>query len=439
MLIRFLVSNFLSFDEEQEFNMLAADFRTHKHHVYELGKVNVLKSAAIYGANGAGKSNLIKAIEYLQNSVHAGRLLKSIDSSKFKLNSENQSMPVSFEIEFFVEGKIYSYKLVINGSRVLEEWLYESGITKADKLIFERVQGDLGRPQIKFNAKFAKKKENELLIRLLEQKLLKDDELLIGKQDVIGSEDVTNVFNWFSKNLIIIYPDSKYTGLVAALSHSEQFKRFSNNLLKTFDTGIVGLETETIDIHKYFGEDDKAEAESIISQLESGHEGSYVLLNNGGVLARKEDGNYVIKKIIAYHHDVTGNPVKFDLEDESDGTLRILDFLPAIESILVRPVTIIIDEIDQSLHSKLLYSLIEKIMEDNKAKGQLVFTTHDSNLLNFQLFRQDEIWFAEKQNKTGSTHLYSLSDYKPRYDLDIRKGYLKGRFGAIPFLTQLED
>ncbi len=78
-------------------------------------------------------------------------------------------------------------------------------------------------------------------------------------------------------------------------------------------------------------------------------------------------------------------------------------------------------------------------MSNENTKGQLIFTTHESNLLDLDIFRQDEIWFSEKNNKTGSTQLYSLSDFKPRYDLDIRKGYLKGRFGAIPFLAHLED
>ncbi|MBC7554628.1 MAG: AAA family ATPase, partial [Taibaiella sp.] len=102
-------------------------------------------------------------------------------------------------------------------------------------------------------------------------------------------------------------------------------------------------------------------------------------------------------------------------------------------------ITYIVDEIDQSLHPALLYKLIQKIMADTETKGQLIFTTHDSNLLDLNIFRQDEIWFAEKDKMKGSTQLYSLNEYKPRYDLDIRKGYLKGRFGAIPFLANLDE
>jgi len=125
------------------------------------------------------------------------------------------------------------------------------------------------------------------------------------------------------------------------------------------------------------------------------------------------------------------------LQEESDGTQRLLDLIPVFYAILNSDITFIIDEIDQSLHPSLLYTLVKKIMDNDATKGQLVFTTHEANLLDLNIFRQDEIWFAEK-NKSGATQLYSLSDYKPRYDLNIRKGYLKGRFGAIPFLGDLK-
>src|SRR5262245_43487060 len=109
MLIRFIVSNFLSFDEEREFNMLSGSFKTHKHHVYDAGKVEVLKAAAIYGANGAGKSNLIKAIDFLKNLVTEGGLSKSANDKKFRLNKKNAGKPMGFEIEFSIGKKIYVY------------------------------------------------------------------------------------------------------------------------------------------------------------------------------------------------------------------------------------------------------------------------------------------------------------------------------------------
>src|SRR5690606_24540068 len=131
------------------------------------------------------------------------------------------------------------------------------------------------------------------------------------------------------------------------------------------------------------------------------------------------NGKYIIKRAVTIHNDSKGNDVTFDLKDESDGTRRILDLLPIVDLILRKRCTIVIDEIDQSLHVSLLKTLIHKIMDDESTMGQLIFTTHECNLLDLNLFRQDEIWFAEKNRDTQSTVLYSLSDFKPRPDLDI--------------------
>jgi AAA15 family ATPase/GTPase len=159
----------------------------------------------------------------------------------------------------------------------------------------------------------------------------------------------------------------------------------------------------------------------------------------GMVMITKVKKKYEVEKVVTLHKSIDNDDVSFDLVDESDGTQRLLDLIPAFDSILHQDATFIIDEIDQSLHPAILRSLIHKIMADETTKGQFVFSTHESNLLDLDIFRQDEIWFAEKDKVNGSTQLYSLSDFKPRYDLDIRKGYLNGRFGAIPFLTDLNN
>ena len=438
MFIRFVVSNFLSFNEEREFNMLAGSFKTHKHHVYGLGKIDVLKAAAIYGANGAGKSSLIKAIEFLQESVVNGCILRSVNEKKFKLDKANEAKPISFEIEFTIGKKVYAYGVSFNNASVVEEWLYESGINIEDKMIFERKTLKSGKPSIKIADKYQKTQKQKLLIELMQDNLLKSNELLLGKTNELKIKEINSSRYVIEKELVIIHPGSKFQSLVPALTSSTRFNTFANEMLETFDTGVSELDIETMDIDKYFGDDDETTKKEIIENIKDGHS---VLLNTetGGVLVTKEKGKYVVKKVIAKHLNNEGKKVSFDLTEESDGTQRLLDFIPAFDGILNDEICFIIDEIDQSLHPTLLKSLIQKIMSNNNTKGQLVFTTHESNLLDLDIFRQDEIWFSEKNKNTGSTQLYSLSDFKPRYDLDIRKGYLKGRFGAIPFLAHLED
>lgn len=438
MLIRFVVSNFLSFNEEREFNMLAGSFKTHKHHVYSAGKVDILKAAAIYGANGAGKSNFIKAIEFLQEIVEEGGIKKNVNDKKFKLNKSNVEKPITLEIEFSIEKKIYSYGVSLNNSSVTEEWLYESGVSIEDKMIFERKLLEIGKRTIKIADKYQKTAKQRLLKELMEESLLKPGELLLGKSEELNFDVVKLVNKYIHQNLIIIHPNSKFQNFIPELSYSKRFGLFANELLQTFDTGVSEIALETIDFDKYFGSEDAELKAEIIVELEEDED---VILNreNGSVLITKEDDKIVVKKMMALHVAEDGQDISFEFENESDGTRRLLDFIPAFDGILKHDVTFIIDEIDQSLHPALLKALVQKIMTDDTTKGQLIFTTHESSLLDLDIFRQDEIWFVEKDRKTGGSQLYSLSEFKPRYDLDIRKGYLKGRFGAIPFLASLED
>jgi len=437
MLIRFVTSNFLSFNEEKEFNMLAGSFRTHKHHVYKAGKLNVLKGAAIYGANGAGKSNLVKAIDYLKQMVVNGGLEKSINSQKFKLDKTKADAPTEFEIEFFYKRKIYAYGVSVNGNVVEKEWLYISGIDKEDKLIFERKTLKSGKSKIKFGKSYIKTKKDELLIELMGDNLLLEHELLLGKYENLKISDIDNVVEWVSKWLIIIYPKSRANVLVYGMTKVDDFANFVNDVLKTFDTGIKKLEVKDIDFDIYFAEEEQVKKRELLEDIKDGNS---ILSSNKyeTVVVNKENNKNIVKKAIAIHNDFDNNNIDFDLSEESDGTRRLLDFIPAFDGILNANITYVIDEIDQSIHPELLQTLVKKIMDEPNTKGQLIFTTHESNLLDLNIFRQDEVWFAEK-DKGGSTNLYSLSEFKPRYDLDIRKGYLKGRFGAIPFTGDLKQ
>jgi len=436
MLIRFVVSNYLSFKDETEFNMIADSFRNHKHHLYKVKTLKILKGSAIYGANGAGKSNLVKSINFLQELVKNGEISQSINSKKFKLDTENTNKPVNFEIEFYHKKKIYNYGIQLNERIVENEWLYISGINNDDKLIFERKTAKSGKIRINFNKTLIKTQKDNLLIQLMEDSLLQENELLISKIKEINKIDLKNVNEWIVNNLVVIYPQSKFSGLVPFLLDSSNFKKFTNSLLSTLKTGVNELDIKNISFDTFFGIEDEEFKNELKDELKDG-EKIIIPSDNEHLLAINENNNFIIKRIAALHYNNKKDRVLFDLSDESDGTRRLLDFIPAFYSILKEDVTFIIDEIDQSIHPALLFDLIKKIMSDNTTKGQLIFTTHESNLLDFSIFRQDEIWFAEKNSK-GSTKLYSLSEYKPRYDLDIRKGYLKGRFGAIPFTAELK-
>lgn len=441
MLIRFNIANFLSFDKEIEFNMLAAkSLRTHKDHVYNISKnINILKASAIYGANGAGKSNLIKALQSFKEIVSEGAVSKIVSHIKFRLNNENEKLPIHHEIEFSINEKVYTYGISFDNNIILEEWLYQTGLNKSS-MIFERNHSfEQKHPLIKFADKFVKTQKSKMLISLMEENLLKQNELLISKNENLKIEEIDDVLTWFDENLIIIYPDSKAGGLAHFVDIDSRFKTFANELLSSFDVGINSLSIKVWDLDDFLKKGsllEENQIEELKRDLDEGVSVNFVL-DDSTFTAVKENDKYLAKTIVT-NHVVNNNVVKFDIENESDGTQRLTDFLPMINSLLNNERTYVIDELDRSLHPSILHQLIHKIM-DNITKGQLVFTTHESSLLNCSLFRADEIWFAEKSKEFQTTQLYTLNEFKPRPDLDIEKGYLNGRFGAIPFLAKLED
>ena len=438
MLVRFVASNFLSFKEEVEFNMLTGDFETHKHHIYEVGKVKVLKAAAIYGANGAGKSNLVKAIGFLQNLVQEGAITTSVNSKKFKLDPAYQKEPVRFEIEFFTNKKLYSYGVVIDSKIVLEEWLYEPRATEEDRLIFERTVDGSDQMKLTFAEEYRETEKQKLLIELLEESLLKENQLLLGKDDELKIDSIKAARSWIVWGVGVRQSADIEKEFIWLSASSKENRSFTNEVLKALDIGAGDIRVEEIELNNY--PDINGQLKQKAVQMIDGREGhlAHTSTENGPVYVTYKNGQYVVQRLILDHGGTT-LPVPFYLSEESDGTRKLLSYTSSIHMLTTSPLTYIFDEIERSIHPSLLKALLQKIMNDETTKGQLIFTTHESNLLDLNIFRQDEIWFAKKERETGATQFYSLSEFKPDYGNDIEKGYLNGRFGAVPFLGDLEN
>ena len=417
--------------------MLTGDFETHPHHVYQAGEVEVLKAAAIYGANGAGKSNLVKAIGCLQEWVKVGEITTSVDRRKFKLDPACQEKPVQFEIEFYTNGKLYAYGISVDGTMVQEEWLHEVGVTKKDKLIFARTTGNSGKPNLEFAKEYQKTQKQRLLIELMRDNLLKENQLLLGKHEELKIKEIRDAQTWIAWGVGIRHATAKNYESIERLISSRDAILFTKELLKTLDVGAEDVYVEETELSSSFDVDNQQKQQAIQEIGEREDAIIHTLTSNGPVYIAYKDGRYVLQKLILNHKGPT-TPVPFYLSEESDGTHKILSYIPSIYMFADYPVTYIFDEVDQSIHPSLLKKLLQKIMSNKTTKGQLIFTTHESNLLDLDIFRQDEIWFAEKERETGATHFYSLSEFKPNYGSDIEKGYLNGRFGAIPFLGNLE-
>lgn len=444
MLIRFVLENVFSFGEHKEFNALPnTRLKTLEHHCYDFGGFSLLKMSAIYGANGAGKSNLIKGMFVLQNLVLRGKVPFVFRDNTFKFN-QNPELNQILAVEFIQEGIPFYYGLAINLGRIVTEELFRSGLGKGkDELIFERKTDSRGHSSIKFKEEFENDEKSQVLKSILLEEFVKPNEpvfKLLAKRDNKYLTEVKIAFEWFNETLQVISPKSKPQALAHWMDSEPDFKSYAQDLMCSLNIGIHSLETEKVDMDEYFGKDNANELVDLKRKVEETDLKMLEIESRSGneILIVKEAGKFWIKSLKINHKGKDDRIVRFDLEDESDGTVRLLDFVPAFKEVISERRVFLIDEIERSIHPLLIKELVKKFSDDPQTKGQLIFTTHESHLLDQELFRQDEIWFAEK-NKEGSTDLYSLSDYKEHKSIDIRKGYLSGRYGAIPFLGNLTD
>ena len=250
---------------------------------------------------------------------------------------------------------------------------------------------------------------------------------------------IKEVYSWIKDKLLIVKPSDMYGTAVQMLDMNPEIKALADKLLPEFGTGITGIRVKKT----FLNENQLGENSKTIIQALKANPGQVVWLPNAAdsriaVSLVYENGQLVQKELQPSHSREDGSSVDLPLQFESDGSLRLIDYIPLIYLIMKDDYTIIIDEIERSLHPILVKELMSRISENEKTKGQLVFTTHESCLLDQQVFRPDEIWFTEKDS-TGASHMYPLSDFNIHRTASIEHGYLIGRYGGIPFLSNLKD
>ena len=408
MLIRFSFKNFKSFKNENCLDMEATSLKEHEYNVVKIDQVNLLKVAAIYGANASGKTNVLQAFDYMKK-----RILVSDDSKKnspidednvysFMINNE----PISLEVEILAKNnKIYKYGFDVLKDSIVSEWLYIKKINKFYS-IFEREKNNV---TMKSNSKISG------LANIDERTLFLNIYSKIDKDN----EDFNNVYNWFvNANYLDLgnprFEDFINTRISLKILSDEKYKKELLRFIKTFDSGIEGIKTTPDSIEKV------------------------------------QNNNRVIK--IELIHKGENNELKaLPLELESNGTRKMFHLFDFFMDALKNGMVLFIDELDAKLHpllTRYIINLFHK-SETNRGNGQLIYSTHDTVNLNKETFRRDEIWFTEK-NRDGVSELYALSDYildddgdeksgkKVRNDATYNKDYLTGRYGAIPVLEEFE-
>ena len=439
MLLRFVVKNLYSFKEETEFNLFPSSKATHHlHHKVQCGDVDAMRLTAIYGANGAGKSNLVKALNDLRTFVTLGNISQSVfQSYKFQFSKTCSHEPVSMAIEFCTGGINYYYSIEIDTGLVSYESLSISKKTK-DILVFERKTN--GTQIIKFGEGYSADKSNKLFANVLQEKLLGKEALLLSFMATNYSEEIpeiTSAYKWFINDLIVLNPKYlKNLALAYLFSKNPEMNNLLQDVLSGTKTGITSVEVGSRIVDEgHFdpgfvkGLKDNPGVPRILQNTADDR------INNSIVY---ENGHLVYMEIQPKHQLSDGTDINMPINFESDGTIRLIEYIPLLYLVLTKDCVVIIDEIERSLHPILIKEIITKISESLTAKGQLIFTTHESCLLDQEILRPDEIWFAQKDTEQA-TQFYPLSDFNIHKTANIENGYLNGRYGGIPFLSNLND
>lgn len=426
MIIEFSCANFRSFRDQVTFSMVAANLVSRRseldtNNVFRIGaNPDLLTTAAIFGANAGGKSNLILAFRFMRHfvlhSTAETRAKGAISVDPFGLSSETINAPSFFEVAFIIGETRYRYGFEVTQERVTHEWLFMVPSTR-EALLFEREHNT-----IKLGERF--RKEGQDLIDKT-----RPNALYLSVVAQFNGVIAQTVVNWFRS--CGVASGNQDWGM---RSYTQQRLRDGEDaapiieFIKRLDLGIVDIRVESNpamvpEFSEHMPED--------IQRARSS-------------LTESEDAERLGIKTVHTLYDGDGHPiatVEFDLDDhESDGTRKLFAFAGPIVRALSEGRVLIVDELDSRLHPLLTREIIKLFnnSDTNPHHAQLIFTTQDTNLLDNDLFRRDQIWFIEKDSLGGS-QLYSLAEFRIRNDKSFERGYIQGRFGAIPYAGRLNE
>jgi len=433
MLLRLKIKNFLSFFEETVFDMFPNPKRaSFPNHIYGEMTVPLLKQAAIYGANGSGKSNFIKAIGFIKSFVTNEDFLKNVDLEDyiFQLTSAKQSK-ISFEIEFFIKEKYFVYTLEID-KRNIQETLSHSGLGKTpDKILFKRNGAEIASAYVG-NESSAK----QLLSMNPQSSLLP----LNQKFPVLTNDDVKSAFEWFEKKLEIITINSNIPVLIDLMSKQTSLLKLTNEIFENIGVGIntVNIADTPFDVWvndnknieglQQIIDSDPLKPNTVITRIENNRNRFSISIKNG---------IKTVQELLFEQLGQSGYKKEMKIGAQSDGTFRLLTLIPAIYDAINKQNVVFVDEIDNSIHPNLMFSLLQ-FYGAKASKGQLIYTTHTTRLINQQeLLRPDEIWLTEKEN--GNSKMYSINNFKIHNTINLENGYLDGRYGAIPQIGEFQS
>jgi len=414
MLIEFSVANFRSIKEKVTLSLVASSssehFETHTSSMPSTD-ISVLRSAAIYGPNAAGKSNILHAFKFMRDQVVGSATSQRGDKIKVSphlFDVDTVSEPTEVEAIFVVDGIRYQYGFSATKERIMDEWLYAYPKNRAQRWISREYDPESATYRNNFSLKLLGQKQ-------IWVEAARDNALLLSTAVQLNSTQLTPIFDWFKDKTRVIGFQENFRDFTALLCEKQENRSYFTQFLKAADLNIddLSIDKSKIDISKL--PDDMPE--SIKKQI-----------------SEKE---YL--EVSTIHKVKGGASVSINLQEESDGTQKFFGLIGPWCDILGRGMTVFVDELHGSLHPLMVRFLISWFHsnEINKCGAQLIFTTHDTTILNQDFLRRDQVWFVEKK-EDNSTRLFPLTTFSPRKGRDdIERNYLLGRYGALPYFREV--
>jgi uncharacterized protein len=421
MIVQFSVKNYKIFEREAKMSFVASKYYTEnvENNVVDFPKfgLKLLKSAVIYGANASGKTKLFESMDFFKKFILASakesQIKERIPVDPFRLSGETIESPSVFEMIFIHNNEMYRYGFEVTTEKVMSEWLFYRP-HKREMELFTRTEQHFEIHKTLFKVQ-----------DLVDRKRIRHNALMLSTAAAWNEDTATTVVSWFKEHLNIIsgLREQQYMGYSMSQLRNEQTKNEMLRFIQNADLGIEDLKARIIEMADLRRE----MSEELIHLLKiKGTEGTE-WASNVITSHRKYNKNKVFTGLAHFSMD----------EDESSGTKKYFALSGPILETLNHGEILIIDELDAKLHPNLTHKLIELFhsKNHNSLNAQLLFNTHNTNLLDFELFRRDQIWFTEK-DRYGGASLYALSDIKGVRKSDpLEKNYREGRYGAIPFLS----
>ncbi|MBK7491225.1 MAG: ATP-binding protein [Nitrosomonas sp.] len=414
MLIEFRVKNFRSLRDEQVLSLVASKDKSFQDTHTQATDINavptLLRSAVVYGANASGKSNIIKALQYMRGVIIESASViqpgQTFAVQPFRLDSRSNNQPIEFEVTFLLDRVRFQYGFTMTSQRIISEYLLAYKAFKPQQWFTRRFDTETNKDIYEFGSFLKGSKKTW-------ESATRPNALFLSMAVQLNSEDLRPVFDWFANRLIIFNEQAQLNPQVSIqmLKQPSGHQKI-RSFLSAADISIADIDVET---RKVMGQ--AVHFDQAIGRTE----------------VRLEE---MEEHQLHFRHITEHGEAVFDFMDESNGTRNLLFLAGPVLDILSKGLVLVIDELDTSLHPLLVRELVQLFHqpEVNTGSAQLIFTTHDTSLLDApSLFRRDQIWLVEK-DRDQATALVSLSEFSPRKNEALERGYLTGRYGGIPFL-----